>query len=713
MTDYDALDYAPLLALAEDEVVTHSHVRDVRTPSGKVIALITLDNGLDYKRPNTLGPRTLEELDVVLIELKARAAGGEIHAVAITGKQFILAAGADLSKVDVVPSVEVAKLLAQQGHRTLGRLGDMGVPSFAFVNGLALGGGLEVALNATYRTVDSSVGALGLPEVFLGLIPGWGGATLLPHIVGIRNALRLILENPLRNNRLIDAATAARLGVADVMFSPIRFLEDSIAWADGVLTGRIRVRRKTAPGFMERTFVWPQAIRVARSSVASKIGRVAKSPFAALDLLEYTRTASRLASFAREDDILSDLISGDQFQASMYAFNLVQKHAKKPSGAPDPKLAQPVTKVGVIGAGLMARQFALLFVRRLKVPVVLTDIDQTRLDEAVAYIHREISSLNAKGRLSGDETSRLQALVTGTTDKNAFADADWVIEAIFEELSVKQEVFASFEKIISPTAVFATNTSSLSVAQIGAKLKHPARLVGFHFFNPVAVMPLVEVVRASTTSDETLATAMKVAVGLRKTAVITSDTTGFVVNRLLAKVLGEAMHAVDTGTHPSVVDAACAPFGLPMPPFVLLDLVGLKVGAHVLDTHHAAFPDRFFDSPNLHKLADYGRIITRDQRGNVTGFDKGALQIIRGGTAPVTAEVFKQRLEDGLADEIHRMLAEGVVASAADIDLCMIMGAGWPFQMGGITPYLDRSGASERVFGDTFNHPRVVGVVPA
>jgi 3-hydroxyacyl-CoA dehydrogenase/enoyl-CoA hydratase/carnithine racemase len=713
MTDYDALDYAPLLALAEDEVVTHSHVRDVRTPSGKVIALITLDNGLDYKRPNTLGPRTLEELDVVLIELQARAARGEIHAVAITGKQFILAAGADLSKVDVVPSVEVAKLLAQQGHRTLGRLGDMGVPSFAFVNGLALGGGLEVALNATYRTVDSSVGALGLPEVFLGLIPGWGGATLLPHIVGIRNALRLILENPLRNNRLIDAATAARLGVADVMFSPIRFLEDSIAWADGVLTGRITVRRKTAPGFMERTFVWPQAIRVARSSVASKIGRVAKSPFAALDLLEYTRTASRLDSFAREDDILSDLISGDQFQASMYAFNLVQKHAKKPSGAPDPKLAQPVTKVGVIGAGLMARQFALLFVRRLKVPVVLTDIDQTRLDEAVAYIHREISSLNAKGRLSGDETSRLQALVTGTTDKNAFADADWVIEAIFEELSVKQEVFASFEKIISPTAVFATNTSSLSVAQIGAKLKHPARLVGFHFFNPVAVMPLVEVVRASTTSDETLATAMKVAVGLRKTAVITSDTTGFVVNRLLAKVLGEAMHAVDTGTHPSVVDAACAPFGLPMPPFVLLDLVGLKVGAHVLDTHHAAFPDRFFDSPNLHKLADYGRIITRDKRGNVTGFDKGALQIIRGGTAPVSAEVFKQRLEDGLADEIHRMLDEGVVASAADIDLCMIMGAGYPFQMGGITPYLDRCGASERVFGDTFNHPRIAGVAKA
>ncbi|MSW98076.1 MAG: 3-hydroxyacyl-CoA dehydrogenase, partial [Actinobacteria bacterium] len=367
MTDYDALDYAPLLALADDEVVTHSFVRDVTTPSGFTIALLTLDNGLDYRRPNTLGPQTMEELNEKLLLLQGRAAKKEIDAVAITGKQFILAAGADLSKVDSVPSVDVARLLAQQGHRTLGRLHDMGVPTFAFVNGLALGGGLEVALNATYRTVDSSVGALGFPEVFLGLIPGWGGATLLPHLVGIRNALKLIIENPLQNNRLTDAKTAFRLGLADAIFSPARFLEDSLAWADTVLAGRHTVRRKNAPSLWEKTVVWPQAIRIARASVAAKIGTVAKSPFAALNVLNYTRTHTRAQSFAREDEALSQLISGDQFQASVYAFNLVQKHAKKPSGAPDSALAQAVTKVGVIGAGLMARQFALLFVRRLRV----------------------------------------------------------------------------------------------------------------------------------------------------------------------------------------------------------------------------------------------------------------------------------------------------------------------------------------------------------
>ena len=228
-------------------------------------------------------------------------------------------------------------------------------------------------------------------------------------------------------------------------------------------------------------------------------------------------------------------------------------------------------------------------------------------------------------------------------------------------------------------------------------------------------MPLVEVVTTAVTDDATLSTAMVTAAKLYKNAVITTDSPGFVVNRLLAKLLGEAMHAVDTGTPFEVVDAAVAPFGLPMTPFELLELVGLRVGAHVLDTHHAAFPDRFFESRNLHKLADHGRIFDRDARGTVTGFDKKAVQLVqgsiaKGGATPMTAEHILTRVEDGLADEIKRMLDEHVVAAPEDIDLCMILGAGWPFQMGGVTPYLDRVGASERVFGSTFHIPPIRGV---
>jgi 3-hydroxyacyl-CoA dehydrogenase/enoyl-CoA hydratase/carnithine racemase len=704
------MDTTELSALTTDEVVTHSYVRDVTMPSGKTMALLTLDNGRDHTRPNTLGPATLIELSGVLDELAARAGRGEIAAVGITGKPYILAAGADLSKIGEIPSREIARQMAQLGHETFGKLTELGVPSFVFVNGLALGGGLEVALNANYRTIDSSVPAIALPEVFLGLIPGWGGTWLLPNLIGIENALKVVIENPLKNNRMLKGPEAFELGIADAIFPPVTFLEDSIRWADEVLAGTIKVTRKNEPGKIERAVKWDAAVGIARKMLESRIGTVARSPYKALELLKGAKNTDKQTGFTAENEALADMIAGDQLHASIYAFNLVQKRAKHPAGAPDKSLAKPVTKVGVIGAGLMASQFALLFVRRLKVPVVITDLDQARVDKGLGYIRDEIGKLLAKGRISPDESNRLNALISGTTNKADFADCDWVIEAVFEELGVKQAVFEDVEQYLSDTAVLATNTSSLSVEKIGALLKHPERLVGFHFFNPVAVMPLVEVVRASATDDATLSTAMVTAANLYKNAVITRDTPGFVVNRILAKLLGEAMHAVDTGTPFEVVDASITPFGLPMTPFELLELVGLTVGAHVLDTHHAAFPDRFFESENLHKLAELGHIFERDAKGKVKGYDKKAVAIFKGGKSPMTGEELRLRIEDGLADEIKRMLDDDVVHAAEDIDLCLILGAGWPFQMGGATPYLDRVGASERVFGGTFHTPPIRGL---
>lgn len=711
---YSPEQFDELRAISGDEVITHSFVRDVPLPSGGMLALVTLDNGRDHTRPSTLGPAGLTELAELLDAQKARAAAGEIRALAITGKPFILAAGADLSKVGDIPSYETGLQMAQLGHYALGKLGELGVPSFCFINGLALGGGVEVALNCDYRTLDSSAAALALPEVFLGIIPGWGGAWLLPNLIGIENALKVVVENPLKNNRMLKPAEAYELGMADVLLSPANFLEDSIRWADGVLTGRVKVKRPNEPGKLERAVKWDAAIGIARKMLEKRLGKVAASPYAALDLLAAAKSSTKAEGFAAEDKALADLVAGDQFRASIYAFNLVQKRAKKPAGAPEKELAKKVTKVGVLGAGLMASQFALLFLRRLQVPVVITDLDQARVDKGLAYIRGELDTLLQKGRIDADEANRLNALLTGTTDKADFADCDWVIEAVFEELSIKQQVFAEIEKHVSAEAVLATNTSSLSVEQIGAKLAHPERVVGFHFFNPVAVMPLIEVVKAPKTDDATLATAMATAAALKKNAVITADTPGFVVNRILAKVLGEAMHAVELGTPFETVVEAQRHFGLPMDPFVLLDLVGLKVGAHVLDTHHTAFPDRFFESKALHELAEAGVLLEKDAKGNPKGIDKKAIAIVAkhrpADARPWTVEELTQRLEDGLADEIHRMLGDGVVEAPEDIDLCMILGAGWPFQMGGVTPFLDRQGASERVFGDTFHHPPIRSV---
>jgi len=349
-----------LTELSADEVVTHSYVRDVPLPSGGVLALVTLDNGRDHTRPSTLGPASLHEFGATLDAVRTRASSGEIAAIAVTGKPYFLAAGADLSKVSAIPSRDVARELARLGHAVLGKLHDAGVPTFVFVNGLALGGGLEIGLHADYRTVDSSAAAIALPEVFLGIIPGWGGAWLLPNLIGIENALKVVIENPLKNNRTLKPAQALELGIVDVAFGPASFLEDSIRWADGVLTGRVVVKRPNVPGKLERAVKWDVAVSVARKSLESKIGTVAKSPYAALDLLKAAKNTDRATGFAAEDEALADLVAGDQFHASMYAFDLVQKRAKKPAGAPSPDLARKVGKVGIVGAGLMASQFALL-----------------------------------------------------------------------------------------------------------------------------------------------------------------------------------------------------------------------------------------------------------------------------------------------------------------------------------------------------------------
>lgn len=701
--------FAPLLE-DKDEVITHSYVSDVHMPSGRVIALLTLDNGKDHNRPNTLGPHTLLQFAGKLDELRERAAKGEIHGVAVTGKPYHLAAGADLSKVQEIKDRHVGRLIAELGHYALEKLEDLGVPSFVFINGLALGGGLEIALNANYRTINATAPAVAQPEVFIGLIPGWGGAYLLPNLIGIKNSLKVIVENPLKQNRMLKPQEVVEMGIADEMFESARFLEQSLDWADQVLGG-LKVKRKHQPGAVEKTTMWSPAVSIARSMVQEKLGKVPLSPYLALDLINAAKSGTKADAFRRQDDAIEELIASDQFRASIYAFNLVQKHAKRPSGAPDPKLARPVTKVGVLGAGLMASQFALLFLRRLEVPVVITDVSQERIDKGLGYITEELDKLVEKGRLSKDDRNRYVGNLSGSLDYAAFSDCDWVIEAVFEELEIKQQVFAKLEQFVREDCILATNTSSLSVAAIGSKLAHPNRVVGFHFFNPVAVMPLVEVVRAPNSSEESVATAMEVAKKLKKTAIITSDSAGFVVNRLLGFLLGEAMRAVDEGASFEQVADAIAPLGLPMNPFDLLELVGLKVGAHVLDSMHAFNQDRFYASENLHKLAQYGKLLERDGKGKIKGYDKKAIEIVGNGSGKGRsgAEIFES-VNVGLAKEVKLMLEEGVVHSPMDIDLGMIMGAGWPFHLGGLTPYLDRSGSSEKAFGGSFHNPMIIGV---
>ncbi len=694
--------------LAEDafpgEVVTRARVRDVDLGAVGTLALITLDNGHDHTKPSTFGPQGLLSLNAALDAVAARAATGEIAAVGVTGKPFILAAGADLDGagaaitapgIDPAVARERAAGIGALGHAVFRRLGELPVPSFCFINGVALGGGLEVALHCTYRTISSGVPMVAFPECFLGLVPGWGGAYLLPRLIGPAPALKLIIENPLNQNKMIGGAEAYALGIADAMFEPADFLEESLRWAARVLDGAVTVER--AP--LADAATWDAAVAATRFLTDGKLHGAAPAPYRALDLVAAARTTTRDEGFAAEDVALADLLLSDELRAGLYAFDLVQKRAKRPAGAPDRALARKVTKVGVVGAGLMAAQIALLFVRRLQVPVVMTDLDQDRVDSGVAYVHAEIDKQLVRGRLSPDAANRQKALISGSVSKDGFADADFVIEAVFEELAVKQQVFAEVEAVVGPDCVLATNTSSLSVTAMAANLAHPERVVGFHFFNPVAVLPLVEVVRGALTDDAAIATALEAGKTLKKNCVIVADQPAFVVNRLLTRFLGEIIGTVDEGTGFEVAEHAADPLGLPMSPFLLLQLVGPKIAVHVAETLAAAFPGRFAVSDKLRAVADSGLASVYRPDFSV---DPEVIALLAGGDRPSTAPEVLARALEGLAQEIAIMLDEGVVAAPEDIDLCMILGAGWPFHLGGITPYLDRTGVSAKVNGTPF-----------
>ncbi|MER7208370.1 3-hydroxyacyl-CoA dehydrogenase NAD-binding domain-containing protein [Streptosporangium sp. NPDC000239] len=674
--------------LFPDEVVTKAIVHDVELPYGAgLMALITLDNGFDHTKPSTFGPAGLASLGEALDAVAAR---NDLAAVGVVGKPFIFAVGADLKGLPVITGREQALRIGELGHRVFRRLGELDVPSFAFVNGAAMGGGLEIALHCTYRTVSSGVTAVALPECFLGLVPGWGGTQLLARLVGPAAAIRLIIENPLSQNRMIKGREAFEAGVADAMFEPADFLEESLRWAARVLRGEVTVSRTD-----HTAGDWSKTLADARFLVDMKLRGSSPAPYRALDLIELARTASRDEGFAAEDRALADLLMGDELRAGLYSFDLVQRRAKRPAGAPDRELARKVTKVGVVGAGLMASQMALLFARRLEVPVVLTDLDQDRLERGVGHVHAEIDKLLGKGRLSADQANRLKGLVTGSLTKDAFTDADFVIEAVFEDLGVKRKVFAEVEEVVSAECVLATNTSSLSVTEMAAGLRHPERVVGFHFFNPVAMMPLLEIVRAAETDDATLATAFTVGRTLKKSSVLVKDAPAFVVNRLLTRFMGEVIAAVDEGTPLEVADHALDGLGLPMTPFTLLQLVGPAVALHVAETLHAAFPSRYGVSENLARLVAEGRpgVYAPD-----LSLDPQATALFSGGSSPSTAQEVRLRALRALAEEIRLMLDEGVVAAAQDIDLCMILGAGWPFHLGGVTPYLDRTGVAEPRF---------------
>jgi 3-hydroxyacyl-CoA dehydrogenase/enoyl-CoA hydratase/carnithine racemase len=627
------------------------------------IALVTIDNGEDWQKPNVFGPEALQSLAARLEELE----GADWAGMVLTGKPFVFCAGADIDRFSGV-SADEAREGSRAGHELFGRIRALPFPTLAAINGACLGGGVEIALHCDYRTIASSVRHFACPEVFLGLFPAWGGTQLVPRIAGVDAALRFIVANPLRQNRMLTGAEAESLGLVDEVLHPAEFLDDSVA---------LLVQRTgpEAPGPRDSPSdaAVGDLIAKARRQLDDSLHGAAPAPYVAIDLIEGANRWSLEEGYAAEEDAIAELLPGRQAQASLYAFDLVERRAKKDVGKPDAE-ARPIRKVGIVGAGLMASQLATLFLRRLEVPVAIRDLEQAIVDRAVASIHAELESQVQKGRYDEGKALFLASLVEGGTTYDHFADCDLVLEAVFEEMSVKQQVFAEVEAVVSPETILATNTSSLSVAEMASGLEHPERVVGLHFFNPVAVLPLVEIIRTPDTDDASLATAWETAKSLRKRPVLVKDAPAFVVNRVLTRLTTVLMDALEQGNTVEETDEAILRLGMPMAPSVLLQMVGPRVANHVLETLNESYPARF---PLSKTLANYAN-----------GKEAIAVQ----GDNRRSVEEIQQAALEAIADEIHHMLDEGVVASVEDIDTALLLGAGWPFFLGGISRYLDQVG---------------------
>ena len=638
------------------------------------VALVTIWNGEDHTKPTFFGRAALASLERALDELER----GDFAALVLTGKPFVFAAGADVTEFPGA-TAELARDGSRAGHELFGRLAALPYPTVAAINGACLGGGLEIALHCDARTISSAVRHVASPEVFLGIVPAWGGTQLVPRLIGAEGAVKLIVTNPLRQNRLFDAAGALDLGLADRLLEPVEFLDESIVFALE-LAERPLERGEPDHGDLEGV------LRRARSQVDDAVHGAAPAPYRALDLVEGACSGWSLEEgYRAEEDAVAELLPGPQAQASLYAFDLVERRAKRPLPFVASAPVHKVEKVGIVGAGLMARQIATLVLRRLELPVVLRDLEQAAVDEAVAEIHGELDGLVAKGRYDEGKARFLKSIVSGSSGYDGFAGCDLVLEAVFEELDVKKHVFAEVEALVSPECVLATNTSSLSVTDMAADLRRPERIVGMHFFNPVALMPLLELVRVDETDDATLATAYDVGRRLRKRMVVVLDAPGFVVNRVLARMTRVLMDALEHGNTVEETDDAILGLGMPMAPSVLLAMVGPRVANHVLETLHASFPDRFPLSPTL------------------ANFAEGSDEIVVAEHAPRTVEGIREDVLEAVADEIHRLLEEGVVAEAADVDTGLLLGAGWPFFLGGITKHLDQTGVAQRLFDRPFH----------
>ncbi len=662
------------------------------------LAVVTFD--LAGEKVNKFSRAVLDELEALVDRLAAEK--GARALLVQSGKPDVFIAGADVKEF-VTARPEDASDFVRSVQGLFERVARLPYPTVAAIDGACLGGGTELALACDYRVMsDSRRSQIGLPEVRLGIFPAWGGTTRLPRLVGLAAALDLILTG-----KSLDARRARKIGLVDEAVPAAIFREWARAFAaEKAASG------KPAPGRRGRVPLAEKALeatplgrrivfRQARHRVLEETGGHYPAPLAALDVIEEGWGRPIEAGLEAEARHIARVFGGD-VQKNLLAIYFATEEVKKETGTSDSSVRpRTVTGVAVLGAGVMGGGIAQLAADK-DLPARMKDIEPKALAHGFATAAALWKERVRRRRLSPREMARKTALLSGTLDYSGFARSEVTIEAVVEKLAVKRAVLKEWEAVVPREAIFASNTSTLPIREIAAEASEPSRVVGMHFFNPVHRMPLVEVIRGPKTSDTTVATIFALAKTLGKTPVVVADSPGFLVNRILAPYLSEAVRLVSEGCPVEAVDGAMTDFGMPVGPIALLDDVGLDVAVKAGGVMAAAFPERMIPSGE-------DRLVAAGRLGRKSG--KGFYDYVNGKRrrpareayavlgaeprhpAPLTAEAIVARLTLLMVNEAAYCLGDGVVPHAGKLDLAMIFGTGFPPFRGGLLRYADTLGA--------------------
>ncbi|MDX1676971.1 fatty acid oxidation complex subunit alpha FadJ [Arsukibacterium sp.] len=663
------------------------------------VAVITMD--IPGESMNVLKASFADEIDDILNTIQKNS--GIKGVVFISGKKDSFIAGADISMLDNCDTAGQAEDIARMGQQMFDRLEQMKIPVVAAINGPCLGGGLELAMACHARVAtDSEKTVLGLPEVQLGLLPGSGGTQRLPRLVGVQKALDMMLTG-----KQLRAAQAKKAGLIDEVVPATILLDAAVKRA---LRGKSQpaVKKKgflakllenTSPG---RNLVFSQALKQTLKKTQGNY----PAPIRIIDVVRKGQDSGYAAGLAAEATAFGQLCMTDE-SAALRSLFFATTQMKKETGAGD---TQPhkVRKVAVLGGGLMGGGIANVSSTKAGVPVRIKDINEQGISNALKYSYDLLLKKFKRRFISKADMQKQLLLLTGSTDYSGFHDVDLVIEAVFEDLALKQQMVEDIEQHCAEHTIFASNTSSLPISQIAAKAKRPENVIGLHYFSPVDKMPLVEVIAHDRTSAKTIATTVAFARKQGKTPIVVKDGAGFYVNRILALYMNEAANLLLAGEPVEKIDKALVKFGFPVGPITLLDEVGIDVGAKISPILTEQLGERFAAPPAFDTLLADGRKGKKSAKGFYLYGNKAkkgsktvdiSVYKVLGVTpeSKLSSEAIARRCTVQMLNEAVRCLDEGVIASARDGDIGAIFGIGFPPFLGGPFRYIDTLGVTNLV----------------